>query len=135
MLANNACISFRIHILDAANVEINNEKIWKAIKSVIFATKYNTLNQWYYSRKIIYRKPNRRGRIEVICGSMFSGKTEELIRGLKPAKFAHQRVEIFKPSIDIRYSEDDVVSHDSHSIPLLLLIHQPVYYYSHQKSM
>jgi len=57
------------------------------------------------------------GRIEVICGSMFSGKTEELIRRLKRAKFARQRIEIFKPSIDVRYSEDDVVSHDSHSIP------------------
>ena len=58
----------------------------------------------------------RRGRIEVICGSMFSGKTEELIRRLKRAKFAKQRVEIFKPAIDTRYSQVDVVSHDSHSI-------------------
>lgn len=58
----------------------------------------------------------RRGRIEVICGSMFSGKTEELIRRLKRAKFAKQRVEIFKPAMDTRYSEEDVVSHDSHSI-------------------
>ncbi len=58
----------------------------------------------------------RRGRIEVICGSMFSGKTEELIRRLKRAKFAHQRVEIYKPAIDSRYSEEDVVSHDSNSI-------------------
>ncbi len=57
-----------------------------------------------------------RGRIEVICGSMFSGKTEELIRRLKRAKFARQRVEIFKPAIDTRYSEEDVVSHDSNSI-------------------
>ncbi|HPV88495.1 MAG TPA: thymidine kinase [Bacteroidales bacterium] len=57
------------------------------------------------------------GRIEVICGSMFSGKTEELIRRLKRAKFANQRVEIFKPRIDQRYSTDEVVSHDSHSIP------------------
>lgn len=60
---------------------------------------------------------SRRGRIEVICGSMFSGKTEELIRRLKRAKFARQRVEIFKPSIDTRYSDIDVVSHDSNSIP------------------
>lgn len=59
---------------------------------------------------------SRRGRIEVICGSMFSGKTEELIRRLKRANFARQRVEIFKPAIDTRYSEEDVVSHDSHSI-------------------
>lgn len=57
------------------------------------------------------------GRIEVVCGSMFSGKTEELIRRLKRAKFAKQRVEIFKPSIDVRYSEEDVVSHDQNAIP------------------
>lgn len=54
----------------------------------------------------------KRGSIEVICGSMFSGKTEELIRRLKRAKFAKQHVEIFKPKIDTRFSEDDVVSHD-----------------------
>ena len=58
----------------------------------------------------------RRGRIEVICGSMFSRKTEELIRRMKRAKFAKQKVEIFKPSIDIRYSDEDVVSHDHNSI-------------------
>ena len=57
-----------------------------------------------------------RGRIEVICGSMFSGKTEELIRRLKRATFARQRVEIFKPSIDTRYSDEAVVSHDHNSI-------------------
>lgn len=62
------------------------------------------------------QETKRRGRIEVICGSMFSGKTEELIRRLKRAKFAKQRVEIFKPAIDTRYSDADVVSHDSHSI-------------------
>ena len=59
----------------------------------------------------------RPGRIEVVCGSMFSGKTEELIRRLKRAKFAKQKVEIFKPAIDTRYSEEDVVSHDHTSIP------------------
>ncbi|NLI72638.1 MAG: thymidine kinase [Bacteroidales bacterium] len=58
----------------------------------------------------------KKGRIEVICGSMFSGKTEELIRRLKRAKFAKQRVEIFKPQIDNRHSEDEVVSHDLTSI-------------------
>ncbi|PIK19862.1 thymidine kinase [Prevotella intermedia] len=58
----------------------------------------------------------RQGRIEVICGSMFSGKTEELIRRMKRAKFAKQKVEIFKPAIDVRYSEEDVVSHDQNSI-------------------
>lgn len=60
---------------------------------------------------------HRPGRIEVVCGSMFSGKTEELIRRLKRAKFAKQNVEIFKPAIDTRYSDIDVVSHDQHSIP------------------
>ena len=55
---------------------------------------------------------HRPGRIEVVCGSMFSGKTEELIRRMRRAKFARQRVEIFKPRIDVRYSEEDVVSHD-----------------------
>ena len=59
---------------------------------------------------------SRRGRIEVICGSMFSGKTEELIRRLKRAKFARQKVEIFKPALDTRYSEQEVVSHDSNHI-------------------
>lgn len=57
-----------------------------------------------------------RGRIEVVCGSMFSGKTEELIRRLKRARIARQRVEIYKPAIDTRYSEEDVVSHDANSI-------------------
>ncbi len=56
------------------------------------------------------------GWIEIICGSMFSGKTEELIRRLKRAKFANQRVEIFKPQIDVRYSADNVVSHDENAI-------------------
>ena len=59
----------------------------------------------------------RRGRVEVICGSMFSGKTEELIRRLKRAQFARQRVEIFKPALDTRYSDNDVVSHDQNAIP------------------
>ena len=59
---------------------------------------------------------SRKGWIEVVCGSMFSGKTEELIRRLKRAKFAHQRVEIFKPRIDVRYSEEEVVSHDANAI-------------------
>jgi len=58
----------------------------------------------------------RKGWIEVVCGSMFSGKTEELIRRLKRAKIAKQRVEIFKPAIDKRYDEVSVVSHDANSI-------------------
>ena len=56
------------------------------------------------------------GWIEVISGSMFSGKTEELIRRLKRAQFAKQKVEIFKPAIDTRYDEEMVVSHDSNEI-------------------
>ena len=59
---------------------------------------------------------NKRGTIEVICGSMFSGKTEELLRRLKRAKIAKQSVEIFKPKIDVRYSAEEVVSHDRNSI-------------------
>ncbi|MGC9341797.1 MAG: thymidine kinase [Bacteroidales bacterium] len=62
------------------------------------------------------KKGDRAGSIEVICGSMFSGKTEELIRRLKRARFAKQNVEIFKPIIDTRYSEEEVVSHDENSI-------------------
>ena len=58
----------------------------------------------------------RKGSIEVVCGSMFSGKTEELIRRMKRAQFAKQRVEIFKPTIDVRYSVEDVVSHDHNVI-------------------
>ena len=58
----------------------------------------------------------RQGCIEVICGSMFSGKTEELIRRLNRARIAQQKVEIYKPMIDTRYSEEDVVSHDSNSV-------------------
>ncbi|MBP8903669.1 MAG: thymidine kinase [Paludibacteraceae bacterium] len=70
---------------------------------------------------MIYSEQNhpnqvKRGSIEVICGSMFSGKTEELIRRLKRANFAKLRVEIFKPKIDTRYSEEDVVSHDRTTI-------------------
>ncbi|MDR1592508.1 MAG: thymidine kinase [Prevotellaceae bacterium] len=60
---------------------------------------------------------HRRGSIEVICGSMFSGKTEELLRRLKRAKIAKLRVEIFKPAIDNRYSGQEVVSHDQNAIP------------------
>lgn len=69
-----------------------------------------------------YKDSNqKKGHIELICGSMFSGKTEELIRRLKRAKIAKQKVEIFKPRIDKRYDEINVVSHDSnfiHSTPV-----------------
>jgi thymidine kinase len=60
--------------------------------------------------------PSSSGWIEVICGSMFSGKTEELIRRLKRAKIAQLRVEIFKPAADHRYHEEDIVSHNHNSI-------------------
>ena len=66
--------------------------------------------------EILNGEAHRPGRIEVVCGSMFSGKTEELIRRMKRASFARQKVEIFKPAIDTRYSEDNVVSHDQNSI-------------------
>ncbi|MGK0364107.1 MAG: thymidine kinase [Saprospiraceae bacterium] len=61
-------------------------------------------------------KGQRSGWIEVVCGCMFSGKTEELIRRLRRAKIANQKVEIFKPKIDTRYDETEVVSHNSNSI-------------------
>lgn len=69
----------------------------------------------------MFIEPGLRGRskgwIEVICGSMFSGKTEELIRRLRRAQFAHQEVEIFKPTLDTRYHSIEIVSHDANSIP------------------
>ena len=61
-------------------------------------------------------RTHRKGWVEVICGSMFSGKTEELIRRLRRAEFAKQKVEIFKPGIDTRYDEVEVVSHNRNSI-------------------
>lgn len=62
------------------------------------------------------RHPERKGQIEVICGSMFSGKTEELIRRLTRAKLARLKVEIFKPSVDKRYHDSNVVSHNENAI-------------------
>jgi len=68
----------------------------------------------------MFIEPNLKGSdsgwIEVICGSMFSGKTEELIRRLKRVEIANLKVEIFKPAMDVRYSENAVVSHDAHEI-------------------
>jgi len=69
------------------------------------------------------------GWIEVIAGSMFSGKTEELIRRLKRAKFAKQKVEIFKPAVDTRYDDEAVISHDSneiHSTPVPAAANIPI---------
>ena len=63
----------------------------------------------------------RTGWIEIVCGSMFSGKTEELLRRLTRARIAKQKVEVFKPAVDVRYDDEDVVSHDarkSNSIPV-----------------
>ena len=68
-----------------------------------------------YGENIIDKK-HMRGSVEVICGSMFSGKTEELLRRLKRVKIAKQTVEIFKPVIDVRFSAVEVVSHDRNSI-------------------
>ena len=64
-----------------------------------------------------YFKGERRGWVEVICGSMFSGKTEELIRRLKRVKIANLKAEIFKPSIDTRYDKINIVSHDDNAVP------------------
>lgn len=68
----------------------------------------------YTEHKI--NETQKRGSIEVICGSMFSGKTEELLRRMKRAQIAKQEIEIFKPAMDTRYSDYDVVSHDKNSI-------------------
>ena len=65
----------------------------------------------------------RRGCLEVICGSMFSGKTEELIRRLNMALIANQKVAIFKPALDTRYQENQIVSHDEKAIPSLVISH------------
>lgn len=66
---------------------------------------------------------NRRGWIEVICGSMFSGKTEELIRRLKRATIAHLKTRIFKPSVDIRYHHQNIVSHDENAVQSMPIEH------------
>ncbi len=60
-------------------------------------------------------RSSKKGWIEVICGSMFSGKTEELLRRIRRAEFARQNIELFKPAIDIRYDETEVVSHNDNS--------------------
>ena len=69
-----------------------------------------------FSERDTQSPKQRKGCIEVVCGSMFSGKTEELIRRMRRAQFAKQKVEIFKPAIDVRYSEVDVVSHNKTAI-------------------
>jgi thymidine kinase len=62
-------------------------------------------------------RSNKKGWIELICGSMFSGKTEELLRRIKRAQFAKQKIELFKPAIDTRYAETEMVSHDANTLP------------------
>lgn len=69
----------------------------------------------FLERDVSHRKSG--GIIEVITGSMFSGKTEELIRRLRRAQFARQKAEIFKPAVDTRFGASEVISHDDHSIP------------------
>lgn len=70
-----------------------------------------------------YFKGQRHGWIEVICGCMFSGKTEELIRRLKRAMIAEMKVEVFKPKLDTRYDEVSIVSHDTHSLVAVPIDH------------
>lgn len=89
----------------------------------LYCTKPKNATYMFMDEVTLENKAVSRGRgtecagwIEVICGSMFSGKTEELIRRLKRAKFANLKVEIFKPQIDTRYSDEDVVSHDANAI-------------------
>src|ERR1700753_2933439 len=70
-----------------------------------------------FNEEIFKRKSELGGRIELICGSMFSGKTEELIRRLNRARIARLKVEIFSPKADTRFAEDALVSHNANSIP------------------
>lgn len=86
--------------------------MWSAINRDLFRQSSHNKNTEMFSENT-----KKYGCIEVICGSMFSGKTEELIRRLKRAQFANQKIQIFKPTIDNRFSETDVVSHDLHSFP------------------
>lgn len=70
----------------------------------------------YFEETYFVMHQSFHGSIEVVCGPMFSGKTEELIRRVKRAQIAKQRVQIFKPAVDVRYHEEDVVSHNSQAI-------------------
>ena len=74
---------------------------------------------WYAARMMPHAFPTGSGWIEVITGCMFSGKTEELLRRLERARIARQRVVVFKPRIDVRYAEEEVVSHTDHRIPCM----------------
>lgn len=90
------------------------------IEGKLKTKRYIFVTYAYFCLTMFLENTLNRGRqagwIEVICGSMFSGKTEELIRRLKRAEFAKMKVEIFKPIVDVRYSESDVVSHNQSSI-------------------
>lgn len=76
-----------------------------------------------FSEHNFIHKATKTGSIEIICGSMFSGKTEELIRRLKRAQIAKLQVEIFKSAVDNRYDQTEVVSHDKNSIPSTTVHH------------
>lgn len=76
-----------------------------------------------FSEDRLVHRNNSYGSIEVICGSMFSGKTEELIRRMRRSQFAKLPVAIFKPTLDIRYHETDIMSHDSNRIPSIPVDH------------
>lgn len=86
----------------------------RQLKQISITSNLQTLLNMFQEQPASASK--KRGWIEVICGSMFSGKTEELIRRLKRAQIARQKVEIFKPKIDTRYDETNIVSHDAHAI-------------------
>jgi len=87
------------------------QQIWYLLPLPRLSTSFLHMEPYFYHTRA------NAGWVEVVCGSMFSGKTEELIRRLKRAKIAKQRVEIFKPALDTRYSDDAVVSHDETAIP------------------
>src|SRR3989344_2599416 len=70
----------------------------------------------------MFNTPKKGGWIEVICGSMFSGKTEELLRRLRCAQIARQKIQVFKPAIDNRYHKKRVVSHDQRNLPALIVL-------------
>lgn len=86
-------------------VNLQGKKVFKNTKI------FNATNKSMFLENKANRSKNK-GWIEVICGSMFSGKTEELLRRIRRAQFANQKIEIFKPAIDTRYDEEAVVSHD-----------------------
>lgn len=99
---------------------------------VIQSNRKNCFKQLIITKMFLENPVNHKekfGWIEVICGSMFSGKTEELIRRLRRAQFAKQRVEIFKPAVDTRYDDTFVVSHQGSEFVLLRCLPLPTYGY------